>query len=219
MGYVTDLKAQQPRPIRSYAPTNATVSHPRKLRPWLGQISGAYGAWDDTYAAPTEREGAGGVDTTDVPPLAGLGRREMDDLEENDRSAFVGRLRRGEQRFQRSSEQSGRKSGGRSPGRGKQAGIAASTVIVPMAIAIAVWEEASQLLGTTLPRGWICKLTHRADAVFRHNRKFRSRVCAAGGAGRDYLWRFMRHWISGLLFEHDPALAARLPKGYNVGRV
>jgi hypothetical protein len=102
--------------------------------------------------------------------------------------------------------------------RSPMKGIANSTPIIPGAIAFAVWNEASGILSVDLPRSWIAQLACHAEVVFRHNPKFRARVCAGGNSGRDYLWSFMRHWLCGMLFEHDPSLRARLPKGYEVGR-
>ncbi len=62
------------------------------------------------------------------------------------------------------------------------------------------------------------ELTRRAEAICRRNATFRARIRASGNSGRDYLWSFMRHWISGLIFKRDPALADRLPAGYRIGQ-
>src|SRR5438132_219179 len=47
--------------------------------------------------------------------------------------------------------------------------ISSTTPIVPSAIAIAVWEEASLFLDAKLPRSWMLDLTRRAETLFRHN--------------------------------------------------
>src|SRR5437879_3212476 len=96
--------------------------------------------------------------------------------------------------------------------------ILSKTPIVPLAIAIAVWEEASVWLDAPLPRSWITTLAERAEAIYAHNARFRSVINRRGNAGRDWLWSFTRHWLAGLLIKHRPALAARLPSAYKIGR-
>ena len=95
--------------------------------------------------------------------------------------------------------------------------IELDTPIVPRAIAAAVVEEAGVWLGQPLPRRWIRELTAYANTVYAHNPRFRRRVCGQGTAGRDYLWAFTRHWLSGLMWERRPQLHARLPNTYCVG--
>ncbi|SRR6266542_196024 len=91
------------------------------------------------------------------------------------------------------------------------------TPIVPSAIASAVVEEAGVWLGQPLPRRWIRELTAYANTVYAHNPRFRRRVRGQGTRGRDYLWAFTRHWLSGLMWERRPQLLARLPSTYCVG--
>ena len=88
--------------------------------------------------------------------------------------------------------------------------ISSDTPIVPHAIAIAVWEEASRWLDADLPRFWITELITRANAIYAHNLRFRSLIRRPGTAGRDWLWSFTRHWLAGLLRRHDPYLYAKL---------
>ena len=99
-----------------------------------------------------------------------------------------------------------------------QSKISSSTPIVPSAIAIAVWEEACIFLNAKLPRSWMIELTRRAEIIFRHHKTSRSRIRTSGNSGRDYLWTFMRHWLAGLIIEHDPVLADRLPASYRIGK-
>jgi hypothetical protein len=91
------------------------------------------------------------------------------------------------------------------------------TPIVPSAIAAAVVEEAGVWLGQPLPRRWIRELTAYANTVYAHNPSFRRKVRGQGTTGRDYLWAFVRHWLSGLMWERRPQLRARLPNSYCVG--
>src|SRR3989442_143487 len=95
--------------------------------------------------------------------------------------------------------------------------IESDTPIVPRAVMEAVCEEAGVWLGQPLPRRWIRELTARANAVYAHNPRFRRKVRARGGSGRDYLWAFTRHWLTGLMWERRPQLHARLPNTYCVG--
>jgi len=96
--------------------------------------------------------------------------------------------------------------------------IESDTPIVPSAIAIAVWEEASDWLDEPLPRSWIRELVAHANTVYAHNSQFRRIIRGRGDRGRDSLWAFTRHWLAGLLWEHRRHLHAQLPASYNVGQ-
>jgi len=96
--------------------------------------------------------------------------------------------------------------------------IDADTPIVPSAVAVAVWEEASSWLGAELPLSWIGQLTERANNIYANNSRFRSLLRHDGNAGRDWLWAFTRHWLAGLLWKYRRELHARLPSSYGVGR-
>jgi hypothetical protein len=91
------------------------------------------------------------------------------------------------------------------------------TPIVPRAIAEGVCEEASVWLKHPLPVRWVRELATRANAIYTHNARFRRKVKGGGNAGRDYLWMFMRHWLSALIQQHDAHLFARLPGSYCTG--
>ena len=91
------------------------------------------------------------------------------------------------------------------------------TPIVPHAIASAVWEEAGAWLGEELPREWRARLNERAEALYASNARVRRRLRGSGNGGRDWLWTFMRHWLTALIWQHRPDLHARLPAGFSVG--
>jgi len=95
--------------------------------------------------------------------------------------------------------------------------IERETVLVPRAVALAVWEEASQWLGEELPRAWLTLLTERAEAVYASNRRVRRRLRGPGNGGREWLWAFTRHWLAALIWRHRRALHVRLPATYNMG--
>lgn len=96
--------------------------------------------------------------------------------------------------------------------------IQTDTPIIPTAVANSVWREASFWLGEELPREWIADLAERAEVIYAHNPRFRKLLHQRGNSGRDWLWAFTRHWLSGLLIEHHPSLAERLPSEYKVGK-
>jgi len=95
--------------------------------------------------------------------------------------------------------------------------IEKETLLIPIAVANGVWREASTWLGEMLPREWIVDLAVRPEVIYAHNPQFRKLLRGRGNSGRDWLWAFARHWLSGLLFEHRPSLAARMPAGYQSG--
>jgi hypothetical protein len=99
----------------------------------------------------------------------------------------------------------------------RRGSIEHATPIVPAAIARGVCSEAAVWLGTELPRSWAPRLVARAETLFGRNASFRRRLCRAGDAGRDWLWAFMRHWLSALIWRQRPDLHDRLPASYRVG--
>jgi hypothetical protein len=96
--------------------------------------------------------------------------------------------------------------------------IEKETQIVPVAVADSIWHEASFWFGEMLPRKWIAELAERAEVIYAHNPRFRKLLRGRGNSGRDWLWAFTRHWLSGLLIERRPSLAERLPSEYRIGR-
>lgn len=93
------------------------------------------------------------------------------------------------------------------------------TPIVPRAVVEAVLEEASVWLERPLPRRWIRELMAYANTVYTCNARFRRNVRAGNNAGRDYLWTFVRHWLTALMWERRPRLHARLPDSYSIGHL
>src|SRR5258706_8143733 len=89
--------------------------------------------------------------------------------------------------------------------------------LVPRAVAEAVREEASVWLKEELPRSWIAQLARKADAIAARNASFRRRIFGSGDSGREWLWAFMRHWLSALILKHAPKLHRRLPSSFSVG--
>ena len=96
--------------------------------------------------------------------------------------------------------------------------IELDTPIVPRAVMELVCEEAGLWLGQPLPRRWIRELTARANTIYAHNPLFRRKIRGQGNSGRDYLWTFARHWLSGLISEHHPHAYPHLPASFNIGQ-
>lgn len=85
------------------------------------------------------------------------------------------------------------------------------TSIIPEAVAEVVVEEAILLLNLDITPNAQSELRHYltgyAEAIYSHNPKFRSKVRSEannGNAGRDYLYAYMRHWLTGKLLEYIP---------------
>ncbi len=91
------------------------------------------------------------------------------------------------------------------------------TPLVPRAAAEAIWEEACRFSGEALPRAWVALLVEKAETIYTRPGSFRRRMRGAGHTGRDWLWAFMRHWMTALVQRHRPAAFARLPSRYAVG--
>jgi hypothetical protein len=91
------------------------------------------------------------------------------------------------------------------------------TPIVPRAVAMSVWEEASVWLHEELPREWVNELAIRANVIYGRNPHFRRLLRRRGHLGRDWLWAFTRHWLAALIWKYRPSLHARLPARYSVG--
>jgi hypothetical protein len=98
-------------------------------------------------------------------------------------------------------------------------GIQRDTPLVPRAAAEQIVEETSRLVGKTLPPQWAGLLAQRAEVTYANGLRFRRRIQSRGDEGRDWLWAFMRHWVSALILKQRPELFRKLPSGYSVGRI
>ena len=100
-------------------------------------------------------------------------------------------------------------------------GIERETQLMPWLIADSVLGEASRWLGTDLPEAWADWLDARAERCFARHRQFHRLISssrARGEAGRDHLYKFMRHWLSGRLLRDRPELYRCLPRSFTLGR-
>ena len=99
-------------------------------------------------------------------------------------------------------------------------GIERRTLLMPWIIADSVLGEAARWLHTDLPPEWAEWLDARAGRCFARHRQFHRLISAngnSGNAGRDQLYKFMRHWLAGRLARERTALYRRLPPGYALG--
>ena len=91
---------------------------------------------------------------------------------------------------------------------------------MPWLIADSVLGEAARFLDTELPPEWAEWLDARAERVFARHRQFHRLISSnanGGNAGRDQLYKFMRHWLASRLARAQPALYRCLPGSYALG--
>ena len=99
-------------------------------------------------------------------------------------------------------------------------GIERQTELMPWLIADSVLGEASHWLHTELPPEWADWLDARAERCFARHGQFQRLISArgnSGDAGRDNLYKFMRHWLASRLARARPALYRRLPAAFSLG--
>ncbi len=81
--------------------------------------------------------------------------------------------------------------------------------------------EACRWLNAELPSEWAGWLDARAEGCFARHRQFHRLLSACGAegrAGRDNLYKFMRHSLASRLARQRPADFRRLPASYALGR-
>ncbi len=101
------------------------------------------------------------------------------------------------------------KKGGRRIGR-----IEDDTPILPYVVADGVVEEVERFLGKRIRNreAAVDYLAGRADATYRANKRFRKRIRGRGDSGLDWLFSFMRHWLSAWMLKHDRKTYESIPK-------
>lgn len=82
--------------------------------------------------------------------------------------------------------------------------IADSTPILPLVIADCVVGEVENYLRRDLPEreAFVTQLAETADQLYKHSPRWHRRI--KGNLGRDYLYSFMRHWLSAMLKDFWP---------------
>lgn len=89
------------------------------------------------------------------------------------------------------------------------------TSLAPYVIADVVCREAMHCVRTELPMRYETWLVRRARQLYATNCAFNRRLRSA--AAREYLYAFLRHWITARLRREYPRLARLLPDGYAIG--
>ena len=97
--------------------------------------------------------------------------------------------------------------------------IERDTPLLPHIIADSVIGELEKHLDQDLPERDSLErlLCIRAAGCYGANQHFRRLVRGAGNSGRDYLYCFMRHWLSGLLLEQGSGWRQRIPESFMNG--
>jgi hypothetical protein len=105
----------------------------------------------------------------------------------------------------------------RLPRRARLPQLEARTLLVAIAAARHVLEEASLWLGEPLPPRYAAGLAFRAKITFAHSASFRRGFSRRADAGRDHLYVYLRHWLAARLHADRPRLFRKLPAGYCTG--
>ncbi len=96
--------------------------------------------------------------------------------------------------------------------------IESETILLPCVIADRVVQELSRFLGADLDTGdheLANKLVVRAERIYEANPRFRRSMKQRGG--RDDLYMWMRHWLSGEVSDCRPDLSRRIPDDFKRG--
>lgn len=97
--------------------------------------------------------------------------------------------------------------------------IEGDTPIRSDAIADQVISELETYLGSELPQPehLASRLCEQASSCYSADPCFRRLVRRSGNQGRDWLYSFMRHWLSGLVKDYAPELFRRIPYEFKIG--
>jgi len=60
-------------------------------------------------------------------------------------------------------------------------------------------------------------LVEKQDSLYQNSVDWRKKMRSKGNKGRDTLYSFMQHWLSGLLKDNMPNVLKKLPNGYSNG--
>lgn len=89
------------------------------------------------------------------------------------------------------------------------------TYLTPYIIAETVCREARYLTRSDVPMGYETWLVRRARQLYAINVGFNRRLRA--DSGRDWLYMFLRHWITARLKREHPRLGRLLPDSFAIG--
>jgi hypothetical protein len=100
-----------------------------------------------------------------------------------------------------------------------------ATSYCPLYLAWRIVDEARHYFRTEIPESYARKLARRAEAVFAHQPFWARKATPRAGARqqfecrrqREFILKFMRHWLAGVLARERPALFRALPESFKVG--
>ena len=96
-------------------------------------------------------------------------------------------------------------------------GIEQDTELMPWVIADSVLYEASSFLNKPIPITWADWLDERAERIYARNAHFRRLIRRKDETGRNYLYRFFRHWLASRMKRERVPGWRLLPKEYCFG--
>ena len=101
------------------------------------------------------------------------------------------------------------------------------TSYCPLYLAWRIVDEARDYFQTPIPEAFADKLARRAEAVFAKHPSWAREATPRGPAGarqqfqcqrqREFILKFMRHWLAGVLARERPALFRQLPESFKIG--
>jgi hypothetical protein len=102
-----------------------------------------------------------------------------------------------------------------------------ATSYCPLYLAWRIVDEARDYFRTEIPESYARKLARRAEAVFAHHPSWAREATPRGPAGarqqfqcqrqREFILKFMRHWLAGVLARENPVLHRQLPESFKIG--
>jgi len=104
------------------------------------------------------------------------------------------------------------------PPKTKERFIEKDTPILPHMIAEQVASEAARHTKSDKPLKHVKYLADKAHTIYNKNTHFAKKVRGRGNGGRDYLYMFMRHWISSKIKKDNPELHSKIPAAFSNGQ-
>ena len=102
-----------------------------------------------------------------------------------------------------------------------------ATSYCPLYLAWRIVDEARDYFRTEIPESYARKLARRAEAVFAKHPSWAREATPRGHAGarqqfqcqrqREFILKFMRHWLAGVLARENPVLYRQLPESFKIG--
>jgi len=100
-----------------------------------------------------------------------------------------------------------------------------ATSYCPLYLAWRIVDEARDYFRTPIPEVFADKLARRAEAVFAHQPFWARKAMPRAGSQqqfqcwrqREFILKFMHHWLAGVLARERPALFRDLPESFKLG--